>query len=126
VRVLNGSLLLSNLTTSLLGLRVCDLVDGQTNAALGNDIGGAIANLDTHDSMRSIDAHHWEEVHDGVCAPADHCHHLCGLDLGLNDWVSLTVCGFRQANEELIHDVQEEEHGNEPAHPTWGEVANSP
>ena len=96
MRVLNGSLLLSNLTTSLLGLRVCDLVDGQTNAALGNDIGGAIANLDTHDSMRSIDAHHGEEVHDWVCTPGDHSHHLCSLNLASNLWVCLTVCGFRQ------------------------------
>merc|ERR1719313_329582 len=98
-------------------LCVCDLVDDQTNATLGNDIRDAIANLDPHHCMSGINAKHWEEVHDWVCAPADHRHHLCGLDLALDHWVCLHVGGFREANKELVDDVQEEHHGDEPAHP---------
>merc|ERR1719420_1997387 len=80
--------------TSLGRLGVRDLVDGQTNSALGNNIRDAIANLDTHHCMCSVDAQHWEEVHDWVCAPADHCHDLCSLDLAFDLWVCLTVRGI--------------------------------
>merc|ERR1711862_428333 len=108
----------------LFRLCVGDLVDDQTNAALGNDVRDAIANLDSHHSMSGINAKHGEEVHHRVCAPADHCHDLCSLDLALNFWVRLTVRGFRQANKELVDDVQEEHHGDEPAHPARSQVAS--
>merc|ERR1712139_463901 len=58
----------------LVGLGICDLVDDQTNATLRNDIRGAVANLDPHDSLGCANAKHWEEVHDWVCAPADYSH----------------------------------------------------
>merc|ERR1711965_61137 len=110
--------------TSLGRLGVGDLIDGQTYSALGNDIRDAIANLDAHHCVCSVDAQHWEEVHDWVCAPADHRHHLCSLDLAFDHWICLAVGGIRKANEEFVHNVQEEHHGNEPAHPPWGQVAS--
>merc|ERR1711965_528972 len=103
--------------TSLGRLGVGDLVDGQTNSALGNNIRRAIANLDAHHCMCSVDAQHWEEVHDWVGAPADHCHHLSSLDLAPDLQVCLTVRGFGETNKELVDNVKEEHHRKEPAHP---------
>merc|ERR1712070_468118 len=119
-----GILVVLHSITSLGRLGVSDLVDGQANPTLGNDIRDAITNLDAHHCMCGVDAQHWEEVHDWVCAPADHCHHLCSLDLAFDPWVCLAVSGVRKTNEEFVNNVQEEHHGNEPAHPPWGQVAS--
>merc|ERR1711935_722018 len=94
----------------LVGLCVCDLVDQNSNATLGDDVRAAIANLNGDNCVRCIDAEHGEQVDNWVCAPADHSHELCGLDLALDDWISLFAGGCGEANEELVHNVQEEQH----------------
>jgi len=81
-----------------------------------------LANLNRYNRMCCIDAKHWEQVHDRIRAPTDNCHELCSLDLLLNHWVSLTVCGSCEANKELKDNVQEEAHRNAPALPTRIEV----
>merc|ERR1712187_1006948 len=68
----------------LLGLRVCDLVDHQSNAALGDDIGNAITNLNGDNGRCGVDAEHRDQVHHWVCAPANHRHHLRRLDFRLD------------------------------------------
>merc|ERR1740117_2294323 len=104
------------------GLGVRDLVDHNSHTALGDDVGAAVANLNADDGMCGIDAHHGEQVHNGVCAPTDHGPHLSSADLCGDGWVSLSSCGLCKTIEELVHNVQEEDHGNEPAHPTRGQV----
>jgi len=105
------------------GLGVRDLVDHEANTALGDDVGGAVTDLDADDGVGGIDAQHGEEVHDGVGAPRDHGHDLSGLDLAADHWVSLGIGGCGQTDEELVDDVQEKSHGHEPAHPARGQVA---
>merc|ERR1719197_1987033 len=74
--------------------------------------------------MCSVDAHHGEQVHNWVCAPTDDGHDLRTANLALENLISLLVSGFRKADEKLIDNVQEEHHGQEPAHPTWGEISS--
>merc|ERR1712028_183905 len=106
----------------LVGLRVGDLIDDNSHAALRDDVGTAVADLNADNRMCSIDAHHGEQVHHRICAPTDHCPHLCSSDLSGDNWVSLVVGGLCKSIEELIHNVQEEDHGDEPASPTWCQV----
>merc|ERR1712050_599629 len=103
-------------------LGVRDLVDHKSNAAFGDNVGNAIANLDTYDSFCSGDTKHWEQVNDGVCAPTDNSHLLCNLDLPCDNWVSFAGCC--KTNEQLVHNVQEECHRGKPAHPTRREVTS--
>ena len=65
----------------LVGLGVRDLVDDQAHTALGDDVGGAIADLNADNGMGGIDAKHGEQVHNRVCAPTDHGHDLCIANL---------------------------------------------
>merc|ERR1719506_3097921 len=103
-----------------LGIR--DLVDDEANTALGDDIRDAIANLDVDDRAASTKANHWEQVDNWVCAPADNSPHLGLLDLALDDWVLLLGCSSGKANQELVHNIQEEAHGDGPANPARCEV----
>merc|ERR1712023_123189 len=103
-------------------LSISDLVDDEANTALGDDVRHAVANLDGHNRLGGIDSEHWEEVHNWVCAPADDGHHLSHLDLALDGWVRLQLSCSGQANQQLVHNVQEEEHGHKPAHPAWGQI----
>merc|ERR1711935_561268 len=80
-------------------LRIGDLVDQNPNTTLGNDVGCAVANLDSDDGMCRVDAEHGKQVHDRVCAPTDDSHDLGCLDLPLNDWISFTVCGSAETDE---------------------------
>merc|ERR1711953_459361 len=106
----------------ILGLRVGDLVNHQSHTALRDDVGDTVADLNGDNRRRGIDAEHGEQVHDRVCAPANYSHHLSSLDFALDFWVGFGVRGSRKANEKLIDNVQEEAHGEGPAHPTWCEV----
>merc|ERR1712048_1188124 len=83
------------------GLGIGDLVDQESNTALGNDVRGAIANLNGHDRVCCCDAVHWEQVNHWVGAPADHGHNLGGADLAPDCWVSLVVGGSGKTNNEL-------------------------
>merc|ERR1719471_1897117 len=106
--------------TLFVGLGVCDLVDHEADAALGDDVRHAVANLDGDDCIRGGDAEHGKEVDHGVGAPANHRHQLRHLDLALHHGVALAVGGAGQADQQLEHNVQEKDHGHEPADPTWG------
>merc|ERR1711874_499710 len=103
---------------------VGNLVDHQAHTALGNDIGGAVSQLDRHNGLGCREAEHREQVHDWVCAPADHCHHLRRAYLGCDHWVRFARSRGGKADEELVDDVQEESHGGEPADPTRSQVAS--
>merc|ERR1711865_559162 len=106
----------------LVRLCVGDLIDHNAHTALGDDVGGAVAELNADNRMRSIDAKHGEQVHNRICAPADNRQHLRISDLSSDNWISLTVCSLCETVEKLIDNVQEEDHGQEPAHPTRGQV----
>merc|ERR1719399_955907 len=105
-------------------LGVGNLVDDEANTALGDDVRNAVANLDVDNRAASTEANHWEQVDNWVCAPADDGPHLSLLDLALDDWVLLLSCGSSKANQELVHNVEEEAHGDGPANPTRCEVAS--
>merc|ERR1719333_1931720 len=110
---------------SLLGrLGIGDLVNDEANTALGDDVGDAVANLDVDDRAASTEANHWEQVDNWVCAPAHNSPHLCLLDLALDDWVLLLGCSSSKANQELVHNVEEEAHRDGPANPARCEVAS--
>merc|ERR1711865_26362 len=108
----------------LLGLGEGDLVNEQSNTALGNDVGHAVTNLDRHHSRRCASAKHGEQVDNWVCAPADDGHHLRSLDLALDRLISLTVGGSGETDKQLIHNEDEEHHRDEPADPTRSEVTS--
>merc|ERR1719502_2382444 len=108
----------------LLGLGVSDLVDHKANTALGDDVGDAVADLDGDNRLGSGDAQHWEQVDNWVGAPRDHSHHLGSGDLAGNSLVLLSSSGGSQADQELVDDVQEEGHGDEPAHPARSQVTS--
>merc|ERR1712137_1111906 len=108
----------------LLRLGIGNLIDNQPDSALGNDVGHTIAQLDANDCPRWIDLEHGEQVHNRVCAPADACHDLCSTNLTGNDWVFLAFGGSCKSDKEFVHDVQEEGHGQKPAHPTWSQVTS--
>ena len=59
------------------GLCIRDLVDQKPDSALGDDVGCTVANLDSDNGMRCVDAEHEEQVRHGVCAPTHNCHKLC-------------------------------------------------
>merc|ERR1712014_210904 len=69
-----------SLSQQSLFVRLCisDLVDEKSNTTLGDDIRCAVANLDADNCLGSIDAKHWEQVHNWVCAPTDH-RHICAV-----------------------------------------------
>merc|ERR1719375_1630248 len=107
----------------LLGrLGVRDLVDDEAHSTLGDDVGDAVADLDVDDGAASTKANHWEQVDNWVCAPANDGPHLGLLNLGLDDWVLFLGCSSGKADQELVHDVEEEAHGKGPAKPAWGQV----
>merc|ERR1719502_1422984 len=108
----------------LLGLGVSDLVDHKANTALGDDVRDAVADLDGDNRLGGGDAQHWEQVDNWVGAPRDHSHHLSSGDLGGNSLVLLGSSGGSQADQELVDDVQEEGHGDEPAHPARSQVTS--
>merc|ERR1711976_1155710 len=102
--------------------RISDLIDEEPNSALGDDVRSAVADLNGDHSRGCVDAQHGEEVDHWISAPADHCHELGALDLALDSLICLTVGGGRKTNKELIHDVEEEAHGQKPAKPARSEV----
>merc|ERR1711978_111536 len=106
----------------LLRLRVRNLVDEQAHATLRDDVRSTVAHLDADHSLRGRDAQHGEEVHYGVGAPADHSHQLGRLDLVLHNPVGLLLSGLAQADQQLLDDVKEEGHGDEPADPARRQV----
>merc|ERR1712083_251449 len=106
----------------LAGLRVRDLVNHQANSALGNYIRHAVSQLDRYHCLGRREAEHWEQVHNWVCAPADHSHNLGCANFGCDNWVSFAGGSGRKADKQLVDDVQEESHGGKPAHPSWGQV----
>merc|ERR1712190_76196 len=109
-----------SLSQQSLFVRLCisDLVDEKSNTTLGDDIRCAVANLDADNCLGSIDAKHWEQIHNRVCAPTDDCHNLRSLDLAFDSRIGLTVRSSCKADEELVDNVQEEHHGDEPTDPT--------
>merc|ERR1712232_1407838 len=60
----------------LAGLRIRDLVNHQSNSALGNNVRHTISQLDRYHCLGRREAEHWEQVHNWVCAPTDHSHDL--------------------------------------------------
>merc|ERR1711893_223760 len=94
----------------LLRLGIGNLVDEQAHATLRDDVRGTVADLDADHGLGSRDAQHREEVHDRICAPADHSHQLSCLDLVLHNTIGLTLSGLAQAHQQLLDDVQEEGH----------------
>ena len=56
-----------------LGLGICDGVDDQANATLGDDVGDAVAHLNRYNCMRTREANHWKDVDNWVGQPAHNC-----------------------------------------------------
>merc|ERR1719464_1355229 len=106
-------------------LCICDLVNDQTNTALRDDVRDTISNLNGNHGRGCIDAKHGEQVHNRVSAPTNHCHDLGRPDLARDDWVRLTVCGRGEAKQQLVDNIQKENHGNEPAQPPRSEVTSN-
>ena len=106
----------------LVGLGISDLVDQEADTTLGDDVRCTVANLNGDNRVCCIDSEHGEQVDNWVCAPADNSHELGCLDLALHDCIRLAVGGGGEANEEFVDNVQEEDHGKEPAHPARSEV----
>merc|ERR1712107_254882 len=99
----------------LLRLGIRNLVDDQANSTLGNDVGHAIAQLDTNDCPCWVDLEHWKQVNDRVGAPTDACHDLSCADFARNLCVLFALGGRCKADKELDN-VQKERHGQKPAH----------
>ena len=61
----------------------------------------------------------------GSCSSplTDRGHDLRCANFGCDDWARPTGCSGRNTDEELVDDVQEDDHGDEPAHPSWGQVS---
>merc|ERR1711865_602342 len=108
----------------LVGLGISDLVDQDADTTLGDDVRCAVANLNGDNRVRCVDSEHGEQVDNWVCAPADNRHELGCLDLALHNCIRLAVGGGREANEEFVDNVQEEDHGKEPACPARSEVTS--
>merc|ERR1712064_150111 len=103
----------------LVGLCIRDLVDDQSHTTLGDDVGNAVTDLNGDNRLCSVNAKHGEQVHNRICTPTDHGHHLGNFDLVLDDYVGLTVRCSRKTDEELKDNVQEETHRQKPTDPTW-------
>merc|ERR1712066_697713 len=84
----------------VVGLQESDLVDEEANAALGDDVRNAVADLDGHNRLGTANAEHGEQVHNGVGAPADHGDELAELDHALHLWVILTRGCISQAHQQ--------------------------
>merc|ERR1719181_654512 len=99
------------------------------NAALGNDVGGGVANLDgdhraSGETSLAVDGAH-EHRHDEdnwVGAPGEDGGPACPLDL-LAASLRLRLLGLLEANKEGVHDVAEWEHGEEPEAPPGARLA---
>merc|ERR1712039_725653 len=83
------------------------------------------AHLNGYDCFRCCEAEHWEQIDNRVRAPTDHGHNLRRVDLLCNLWVGFTGGGSCKAHQKLVHDVQEEAHGEEPTHPSWGQITSN-
>merc|ERR1719502_866507 len=108
--------MVANLLGLGLGLGVGDLVDDQTHTALGDHVGGAVADLDQHHSLGAGHSEHGHQVDHGVGAPGDHGPHAGGVHLGGHGGVGLGVDGVLQANGQGVHNEQEGHHAGEPEH----------
>merc|ERR1712100_161174 len=106
----------------LLRLRVRDLVDQDPHTTLRDDVGHGVTELNGDHRRGATDVQHGEQIDHWVCAPTDHSPDLRGRNLRLDGRVLLLVGGIAETDEELLNDVQEEAHGEEPAPPTIGEV----
>ena len=105
------------------GLGDRDVVDEEANAALGDDVGHTVAELDGDDRAGAIQAEHREDVHDRVRAPRDHGRPADPCELQ-GDLLVLLLCDSTlQADEEGVHNVQEGDHREGPPHPADVEVA---
>merc|ERR1719398_66641 len=82
----------------------------------------SLAKFDGGDRAAPTEATHWEQVDNWVCAPADNSPHLGLLDLALDDWVLLLGSSSGKANQELVHNIEEEAHRDGPANPARCEV----
>merc|ERR1712125_139108 len=89
-----------------LGIR--NLIDNQSDTALGNNIRHAITHLDAHYRPSWINAKHWKQVYNRIRAPTNASHDLRSTNLSCNDWILLTFGRCCKSNEQLINDVQEE------------------
>merc|ERR1712176_1659218 len=108
----------------LAGFGIRDLVDDNANSAFRDNVGRTVAQLDGHHCFCRRNSEHWEQIHDRICAPADHRHNLRCANLLCDFWVRFGGGCSCKANEELVDDVQEERHGGKPADPPGCEVAS--
>merc|ERR1711988_1759473 len=106
-----------------LRLGSCDTIDDKANAALGNDVGDAVAHLDGHNCMGAAEADHWEDVDNWVGQPADHGPILGALNHLLDHWVGLAVCGCSHTDKQLVDNVEEWAKGRSPVKPADAQVA---
>merc|ERR1719188_526025 len=101
-----------------------DLVDDKANAALANDVRSRVTDLNHDNRVGATNVHHREQVHYRVGAPRNHGHDLRIADLGRDCGVLLLSGGGGKTDQQLVDDVQEEAHREEPAEPTRGQVAS--
>merc|ERR1712076_6958 len=106
----------------LLRLRVRDLVDQDPNTALRDDVGHGVTELNGDHRLGATDVHHGEQIDHWVCAPTDHSPDLRSRNVRPDARVLLLIGGIFETDEELLNDVQEEGHGEEPARPTSAQV----
>ena len=97
-------------TTLLAGLCIRDLVNHQAYSTLGNYVRHAVAQLNRYHGFACRETEHWEQIHNWVCAPADHGHDLGRANFRSDNWVSFAGRGRRKADKQLVDDVQEESH----------------
>mmetsp|Transcript_37337 Transcript_37337/g.93256 ORF Transcript_37337/g.93256 Transcript_37337/m.93256 type:complete len:292 (-) Transcript_37337:67-942(-) len=120
------SLLLARfLGDALQGVRLGhgDIVDEEADAALGNDVSGAVAKLDADDRVGAVEAEHREDVHDRVRAPRDDGRPADHRELRGDRRVRLGLDRALEADQESVDDIEEGEHGGAPPHPAHVEVA---
>merc|ERR1712039_592376 len=106
----------------LLRFGIRNLVNDKSHAALRDDVGNAVAQLDADNGFRWIKVEHWKQVHNWVGAPTNARHYLRSTDLSRNDWVFFTFSGRSKSDKELVHNIQEETHRQEPTYPSWRQV----
>ena len=99
-----------------------DLVNHQTNTALGDDVRDRVTQLDEHHNVGSGDAQHGEDVDDRVGAPRDDSPPLDTLDEVTDGRVGFCVGGVSKSNKKSLDDVQERQHGANPVGPAGSKV----
>merc|ERR1712087_325452 len=116
------SVLLLELGVAGPGLGVGDLVDDKADTALGDDVGDAVADLDVDDGLSAGEAHHWEDVDDGVGQPREHRQALGRVEQITDVVILLRLGGLSETVDELVDDVNEEKHRAAPVGPALAEL----